>query len=66
MGFWLGAYLAVGVMWGLWNSQSRAFQAVTSSANKHGISWTILVGFAIGTLLWPLGAITALILAFRR
>jgi hypothetical protein len=64
--FWLNCYLAAGVLWGLWNAQSRFFKNVMTAADRDGRLWTIFVGFLVGCLLWPIGAITYVIFRLRR
>lgn len=63
---WISGYIGLGFLWGLWNSTSRSFRAVASNANAHGQSWTLLVAFTIGILLWPVGFVTTVIFSNKH
>ncbi len=53
--WWFSGYMAVGLIWSLWNSQSRFFQSNAVWANRTGHSWILLVSLLLGMLLWPIG-----------
>lgn len=48
----VGLYLATGLLWASWNMTSD-FAARMARTNPW---WATAVGFAVGVLLWPLGA----------
>lgn len=55
--FFLTLYLAGGLLWTLWQSNSPLFRAAAVRLNASGYAWGILLAWAVGALLWPLGPI---------
>ena len=63
---WVGAYLAMGVLWSLFNSSSNTYRTWEHNAQKAGYSWLIPLTFVLSTFIWPVGFTVTLIGAVKR
>lgn len=53
-------YLACGILYCLWNTRSRFFQAYMAQQFALGRWWMPAISFCAGVLVWPVGATVTL------
>lgn len=62
--WWISAattYLGLGLVWVLWNSQSRFARTVSQINEKNGYWWATPLSLMVGILIWPLGLLIGLV-----
>jgi len=63
---WIGLYLAIGVLWAMWQSQSRFATEMREKAHRDGQLYLNFLGFVIVTIIWPIGLIGYLVFFIMR
>lgn len=58
----MNGYLAMGLLWFLYNSTSNSYRRLAVRVNEKGRPWILLVGLVAGVLLWPIGLIITIAL----
>jgi len=64
--WWVHAYLAAGLLWAIYNQQSRFASRNLEAAKQQGRLLLYFVGFIIAVVIWPVGFITTIIFWVMR
>lgn len=59
---YIATYLIAGFIWCIWNINSKFFSAILARAYEHENFIWVLFGFLVGSVLWPIGLVSDIII----